>query len=65
MGYNSLDKERKSKKVHGTPEKKEKAEKELMGVYAYDDGGNVRTRCTGTDAGVGVWNDCDTGVWNK
>ena len=39
MGYNSLDKERKSKKVQGTAEKKEKAEKvELMGVYAYDDG---------------------------
>ena len=38
MGYNSLDKERKSKKVQGTAGKeKEKAEKELMGMYAYDD----------------------------
>jgi hypothetical protein len=60
MEYNNLYKETKSKKVQGTGGKKEKAEKELRCVYAYNDGGNGRNRVQGM-RGRGVRNDCDTG----
>ena len=50
MEYNSLYKERKSK------EQQEK-KKELMCVYAYNDGGNVRKRVQGM-RGVGAESVC-------
>jgi hypothetical protein len=56
MEYNSLYKETKSKKVQGTGGKKEKAEKELRCVYAYNDGGKGRNRVQGM-RGRGVRND--------
>ena len=54
MEYNSLYKERESRKGRGSAgRKKEKAEKELTCVYAYNDGGNVKKKgCVG-HAGCG------------